>query len=51
MLTSKTLYELEVFSTCNRVDVLWESSDEIFVLADPEVNRFIHIEEINLLEM
>ena len=38
-------------NNCNRVDVLWESSDDIFVFADPEVNRFIPIEEVNLREV
>ena len=30
------------------VGVLWESSDEIFIFADPEVNKFIPIEEISI---
>ena len=34
----------------NRVDVLLESSENIFVFADPEVNRFIPIKEKNLLD-
>ena len=38
-------------NNCNRVDILWESSDDIFVFADPDINRFIPIEEVNLLEV
>ena len=38
-------------SKINRVGVLWESSDDIFVFADPEVNKFIPIEELNLLKV
>ena len=32
----------------NRVGVLWESGDDIFVFADPTANRFIPLEEVNL---
>ena len=32
----------------NRIGVLWESSDDIFVVADPEVGKFIPIEEERL---
>ena len=32
----------------NRMGVLWESSDDIFVVADPEVGKFIPIEEERL---
>ena len=34
----------------NRINILWESSDDIFVIADPEFGRYIPIEEENLLE-
>ena len=36
-------------SNLNRMGVLWESSDNIFVIADPEVGKFIPIEEERLL--
>ena len=31
-------------------NILWESSNEIFVIADPEFGRYVSIEEVNLLE-
>ena len=36
----------------NRINlnILWESSNEIFVIADPEFGRYVSIEEVNLLE-
>ena len=34
----------------NRINILWESSDDIFVIADPEFGIHIPIEEENLLE-
>ena len=37
-------------SNLNCIDILWDSSDEIFVLADPEVGKFIPLKEVNLLE-
>jgi hypothetical protein len=46
---------LRYLSNFNRVvcgvDVLWESSKDIFVFADPQVNKFNPIKEINLLEI
>jgi len=41
----RRLYDL------NRIDILRHLSDNIFVVADPEVGKFIPIEEVNLLEM
>jgi hypothetical protein len=35
-------------SNFNRVGILWEGSDDIFLFADPEVNKFIPIEEVPL---
>jgi hypothetical protein len=34
-----------------RIDILWESSDNIFVFANPKVGKHIPIREVNLLEM
>ena len=34
----------------NHINILWESSDDIFVIADPEFGRHIPIKEENLLE-
>ena len=38
------------FSNVNRIDILCDCSDEIFVFADPEVGKYIPIKEVNLLE-
>jgi hypothetical protein len=32
----------------NRIDILWDSSNNIFVFADPEVGKYIPIEEERL---
>jgi hypothetical protein len=32
----------------NRIDILWDSSDDIFVFADPEVGKYIPFEEERL---
>jgi hypothetical protein len=42
---------LRHLSNFNRVDVLRESSKDIFIFADPQVNKFIPIKEINFLEI
>jgi hypothetical protein len=34
----------------NRINILWESSDEVFVIADPEFGKHTPIEEVNLLQ-
>ena len=35
-------------SNSNRAGILWESSDNIFVIADPKVNKFVPIEEVKV---
>ena len=37
-------------SNLNHIDILCDCSDEVFIFADPEVGKYIPIEEINLLE-
>ena len=39
---------LRHMSDMNRMDILEQSSNDIFVIADPEVGKFIPIEEVNL---